>query len=63
MGWEFIDDIVWKKPETSVKNRNARFMQHRKPLAYKPNVVTEYVMVYRKETDRLIDWNIRTIRP
>ena len=59
MGWEFIDDIVWKKPETSVKNRNAGFLQHRKPLAYKPNAVTEYLMVYRKETDRLIDWNMR----
>lgn len=59
MGWEFIDDIVWEKPETSVKNRNAGFLQHRKPLAYKPNAVTEYLMVYRKETDKLIDWNIR----
>lgn len=58
-GWEFIDDIVWEKPETSVKNRNAGFLQHRKPLAYKPNPVTEYLMVYRKETDKLIDWNIR----
>jgi DNA modification methylase len=34
-------------------------MQHRKPLAYKPNAVTEMVMVYRKKTDKLIDWNIR----
>ena len=59
MGWEFIDDIVWEKPESSVKNRNAGFLQHRKPLAYKPNAVTEYVMVYRKKTDKLIDWNIR----
>ena len=59
MGWEFIDDIVWEKPESSVKNRNAGFLQHRKPLAYKPNAVTEYLMVYRKETDKLIDWNIR----
>lgn len=58
-GWEFVDDIVWEKPETSVKNRNAGFLQHRKPLAYKPNPVTEYLMVYRKETDQLIDWNIR----
>jgi len=58
-GWEFIDDIVWEKPETSVKNRNAGFLQHRKPLAYKPNAVTEYLMVYRKTTDKLIDWNIR----
>lgn len=59
MGWEFIDDIIWVKPEASVKNRNAGFLQHRKPLAYKPNARTEYVMVYRKKTDKLIDWNIR----
>ncbi len=59
MGWEFIDDIVWVKPEASVKNRNAGFLQHRKPLAYKPNAVTEMLMVYRKKTDKLIDWNIK----
>ncbi|MBQ8223359.1 MAG: HEAT repeat domain-containing protein [Bacteroidales bacterium] len=58
MGWEFIDDIVWEKPEYSVKNRIGGFQQHRKPLAYKPNSVTEYLMVYRKQTDKLIDWNI-----
>ncbi len=59
MGWEFIDDIIWLKPEASVKNRNAGFLQHRKPLAYKPNPCTESVMVYRKKTDKLIDWNIK----
>lgn len=59
MGWEFIDDIVWLKPEASVKNRNAGFLQHRKPLAYKPNAVTEILMVYRKKSDNLIDWNIK----
>ena len=59
MGWEFIDDIVWKKPEASAKNRNAGFLQHRKPLGYKPNPCTECVMVYRKKTDKLIDWNIK----
>lgn len=59
MGWDFIDDIVWVKPEASVKNRNAGFLQHRKPLGYKPNPLTEYVMVYRKKTDKLLDWNIR----
>ena len=59
IGWEFIDDIIWAKPEACVKNRNAGFLQHRKPLAYKPNARTEYLMVYRKQTDRLIDWNIR----
>lgn len=57
-GWEFIDDIVWAKPEYSVKNRNAGFLQHRKPLAYKPNARSECVMVYRKKTNKLIDWNI-----
>ncbi len=59
MGWDFIDDIVWAKPESSVKNRNAGFLQHRKPLGYKPNPRTEYLMVYRKRTEKLIDWNIR----
>lgn len=58
MGWIFIDDIIWEKPEYSVKNRIGGFQQHRKPLAYKPNSVTEYLMVYRKPTDKLIDWNI-----
>ena len=59
MGWEFIDDIVWVKPESTVKNRNGGFFQHRKPMAYKTNARTEYVMVYRKKTNKLIDWNIK----
>lgn len=59
IGWEFIDDIIWLKPEASVKNRNAGFLQHRKPLGYKPNAITEYLMVYRKKTQKLLDWNIR----
>jgi hypothetical protein len=67
MGWEFIDDIIWEKPEASVKNRIGGFQQHRKPLGYKPNPVTEYVMVYRKATEKLLDWkkygyNYKTIK-
>jgi DNA modification methylase len=58
MGWDFIDDIIWEKPEASVKNRIGGFQQHRKPLGYKPNTVTEYVFVYRKSTEKLLDWNI-----
>jgi DNA modification methylase len=57
-GWEFIDDIIWMKPEYSVKNRVGGFQQHRKPLGYKPNCITEYLMVYRKPTAKLLDWNI-----
>ncbi len=60
MGWRFIDDIIWLKPEYSVKNRVAGFLQHRKPLGYKPNAVTEYLMVYRKDTPRLLDWNMKS---
>ncbi|MCY4466529.1 MAG: DNA methyltransferase [Chloroflexi bacterium] len=59
MGWDFIDDIVWAKPEAAVRNRNGGFQQHRKPLGYKPNTTTEYVMVYRKSSPRLLDWNMR----
>ena len=59
MGWEFIDDIIWIKPEGAAKNRVGGFLQHRKPLAYKPNMVSEYLLVYRKNTDRLIDWNMK----
>ncbi len=59
LDWEFIDDIIWAKPEVSVKNRNGGFQQHRKPLGYKPNATTEYVMVYRKRSPRLLDWNMR----
>lgn len=63
MGWEFIDDIIWMKPEYSVKNRVGGFQQHRKPLGYKPNSITEYVMVYRKKTEKLLDWNMRKYSP
>ena len=59
IGWEFIDDITWVKPDYAAKNRNGGFFQHRKPLGYKANSVTESVMVYRKKTDKLIDWNMR----
>lgn len=58
-GWDFVDDIVWIKPEASVKNRIGIFTQHKTPLTYKPNLVTEYIMVYRKKTDKLIDWNLK----
>ena len=59
IGWEFIDDIVWAKPEKSAKNRVAGFDMHRKPLTYKTNARTECVMVYRRKSHKLIDWNLR----
>lgn len=60
-GFEFIDDIHWVKPEGAgwATGRGRRFAADRNPLQYKPVPVTEYVLVYRKATDKLIDWHIR----
>ena len=62
IGFEFIDDIIWRKPEGAGWHlgRGRRFAADRQPLQYKPVTVTEYVLVYRKRTDHLIDWNLRT---
>lgn len=61
-GYDFIDDIIWEKPEGAgwATGRGRRFAADRNPLQYKPVPVTEYILVYRKHTDKLIDWNIRT---
>lgn len=60
-GFDFIDDIIWVKPEGAgwATSRGRRFAADRNPLQYKAVPVTEYVLVYRKHTKRLIDWNIR----
>ena len=60
-GFEFIDDIHWVKPEGAgwATGRGRRFAADRNPLQYKAVPVTEYILVYRKQTDKLIDWHIR----
>jgi DNA modification methylase len=60
-GFDFMDDIIWIKPEGAgwATGRGRRFAADRNPLQYKPVPVTEYVLVYRKRTDKLIDWHIR----
>lgn len=60
-GFEFIDDIHWVKPEGAgwATGRGRRFAADRNPLQYKAVPVTEYILVYRKATDKLIDWHIR----
>lgn len=60
-GFEFIEDIIWQKPEGAgwATGRGRRFAADRNPLQYKAVPVTEYVLVYRKGSDRLIDWHIR----
>lgn len=62
-GWDFIEDILWVKPEASAINRNAGFDTHRQPLAYKANPCVEYIFVYRKHTEKLIDATLREYAP
>jgi DNA modification methylase len=57
-GFYFIDEIIWIKPEYSVPNRIAGYIQTRRPLSYKPNCITESIMVYRKKAPFLLDKNI-----
>lgn len=61
-GYDFIDDIIWLKPEGAgwATSRGRRFAADRNPLQYKAVPVTEYVLVYRKHSEKLIDWNIRS---
>lgn len=61
-GYDFVDDIIWVKPEGAgwAVGRGRRFAADRTPLQYKPVTVTEYILVYRRRTEKLIDWNIRT---
>lgn len=64
-GFEFIDDIIWVKPEGAgwATGRGRRFAADRNPVQYKAVPVTEYVMVYRKKSTKLIDWYIRNLPP
>lgn len=57
-GFYFVDEIIWIKPESSVKNRNGGYKQTRMPLSYKPNCITESLLVYRKYAPFLLDKNI-----
>jgi DNA modification methylase len=60
IGWKFLEDIIWVKPEGSSKNRNGGFFQHRQPVAYKPNNVNEYILVFQKPSNKLIDSIVRS---
>lgn len=54
-GCEFVDEIIWEKPEASVVNRNGNFQQNQMSLNYKPNNVNEYILVYKKSAPFLMD--------
>lgn len=60
IGFKFLEDIIWVKPEGSVKNRNGRFYLDRQPVQYKPNIVNEYILVFQKPAPFLIDKIVRS---
>lgn len=58
VGFSYVDDIIWVKPD-GASNRGRKFSAHRRPMAYKPFSVTEYLFVMRKQNAPLIDFGIR----
>ena len=46
-GWEFHEDIVWNKVTGGVK-RAGSFIQRPKSGYYYPNIMTEYILIFRK---------------
>ena len=60
IGFKFLEDIIWVKPEGAAKNRNGRFYQDRQPVQYKPNIVNEYILVFQKPSKYLIDKIVRS---
>ena len=46
-GWEFHQDIIWNKVTGGVK-RAGTFIQHPRSGYFYPNIMTEYILVFRK---------------
>ena len=47
IGWEFHQDIIWNKVTGGVK-RAGSFIQHPRAGYYYPNIMTEYILIFRK---------------
>lgn len=47
IGWDFHQDIIWNKVTGGVK-RAGSFIQRPRPGYYYPNIMTEYILVFRK---------------
>lgn len=52
-GFKFLDEIIWQKPD-GASNRARAFSYHRRPVAYKPHTVTEFVLIF-KNGEGLLD--------
>ncbi len=51
-GWKFHQDIIWHKTTAGVK-RAGVFIQKPYPGYYHPNIMTEYILTFRKPGDPL----------
>lgn len=52
VGWEFHQDIIWHKCTAGIKRAGVT-IQKPMPGYYFPNIMTEYILVFRKPGDRL----------
>ncbi len=48
IGWEFHQDIIWNKVTGGVR-RAGSYIQHPYSGYYYPNIMTEYILIFRKE--------------
>lgn len=55
-GWEFHQDIIWHKVTGGVK-RAGVFLQRPYPGYFYPNIMTEYILIYRKPGPPIYDSN------
>lgn len=53
IGWEFHQDIIWAKVTGGVKRAGAT-IQHPYPGYYYPNLMLEYILIFRKPGDKRI---------
>jgi site-specific DNA-methyltransferase (adenine-specific) len=51
-GWEFHQDIIWHKTTAGVK-RAGSFIQKPYPGYYYPNIMTEYILIFRKPGEKI----------
>jgi DNA modification methylase len=56
IGFKFMEDIIWIKPEGAVFNRLGHsFSLNRRPYTYKPNIITEYILVFKTNASKNIE--------
>ena len=52
VGWEFHQDIIWHKTTAGVK-RAGSYIQKPYPGYYYPNIMTEYILIFRKPGEKI----------